>query len=408
MIRKIKVKFIALSMTALLVLLAVIVTGMNIINYNAIIADADDTLELLSQNKGTFPDFSGDKKSSIPRNMSQETPYETRYFSVLLDPDGDVKQTDTSRIKAIDTDAAIVYANSVLSGNQDSGFLEAYRFIVYKEGKLTRITFLDCGRKIDSFQRFLSSSILMALAGYILFFLVIVFFSNKILQPVTESYEKQKRFITDAGHEIKTPLTIIKANVDVLELEMGENEWLEGIQNQVSRLSTLTNDLVYLSRMEEAEDSMPLIAFPFSDVVLETASAFQALAQTQNKAFACSVQPMLTLVGNEKAIRQLVDILMDNAMKYSPEGGQVSLTVQKQGRQIRLSVFNTACAPVSKENLNRLFDRFYRMDTSRSSQTGGYGIGLSVAKAIVSAHNGKISATSKDGQSLEITVHFST
>ena len=137
----------------------------------------------------------------------------------------------------------------------------------------------------------------------------------------------------------------MKANVDVLEMEAGGNEWLEGIQTQISRLTTLTNDLVYLSRMEESADSMQMIPFPFSDVVSETASAFHALAQTQNKIFQCNVEPMLSLTGNETAIRQLVNILMDNAMKYSPEEGQVSLTVQKHGRQIRLSVFNSTCAP---------------------------------------------------------------
>lgn len=406
MIRKLKVKFVFLAMTALLILLAVIVTGMNIINYNSVIAEVDETLQLLSKNKGTFPDFVADPQQKVPHFMTIETPYETRYFSVLLSKEGHIIQTDTSRIKAIDAQTAVNYASSALETGKEKGFLENYRFVVYSEELATRIIFLDCARKLYDSHRFLLSSIWMAVIGYIVFFVVILFFSGKILKPVTESYKKQKRFITDAGHEIKTPLAIIKADTEVLEMEYGENEWIDAIQMQIQRLSALTADLVYLSRMEEADNAMPMIDFPFSDVVSETALSFQALAQTQNKTFVCNIPPMLSYVGNEKAIRQLVNILMDNAMKYSPEGGFLSLTVKKAGRQLCLSVLNTTQEPITKENLNHLFDRFYRTDSSRNSSTGGYGIGLSVAQAIVSAHNGKISAASKDGQSLEISIQL--
>lgn len=406
MIRKLKIKFVALSMTALFVLLVVIVTGMNILNYNSIIADADDTLALLSQNQGTFPDFLTDPQWKLPPFMTIETPYETRYFSILLDHSGTVLQTDISRIKAIDEKTAVGYAALALRSGEEKAFIENYRFVRNTEGFATRIIFLDCGRKLYSYQNFLFASIGMALVGYVAFFAVILFFSGRILKPVTESYEKQKRFITDAGHEIKTPLAIIKADADVLELEYGENEWLDGIQAQIRRLSSLIEDLVRLSRMEEAEDSLPMIEFSFSDVVSEAALSFQALAQTQNKDFLCQVPPMLSYVGNEKAVRQLVNILMDNALKYSPEAGTVSLTVRQQGRQLRLCVFNTTEEPIPKEDLDLLFERFYRADSSRSSKNGGYGIGLSVAKAIVSAHKGRISAASQDGSSLEITVQL--
>lgn len=403
MIKEIKIKFIILSMAALLVLLTIIVTGMNLINYNTVVTDADNTLSVLSKNQGKFPDF-GD--SGVPKHMTAETPYESRYFSVLLNKNNDVIQTDTSRIKAIDTNKAIQYATSVLTKSEQQGFIGKYRFLCCSEESSMRIIFLDCSRKIESFQSFLFASIFMALLGYIIFFFVILFFSGKIIHPVSESYEKQKQFITDAGHEIKTPLAIIQADADVLAMDIGESEWLEDIKKQTERLAALTNDLVYLSRMEESGDNMQMIEFPFSDVVEETALSFQSFAQTQDKIFKCNIQPMISLVGDEKSIRQLVDILMDNAMKYSPANGTVSITVQKQGRQIRLTVFNTVETPVPKEQLNLIFERFYRMDSSRSSQTGGYGIGLSMAKAIVSVHNGKIYATTRNSQSLEITAQF--
>lgn len=408
MIRQIKVKFIALSMAALLVLLAVIVTGMNAINYNSVVSDADETLSLLSKNSGRFPDFSDPDfiDRELPGHMTPETPYESRYFSVLLDGNSNVVQTDTSRIKAIDPNSAIEYAGAVVDSGKEAGFVGKYRFLCYVEENSTRIVFLDCGRKIDAFHDFLIASIGMALAGYAFFFFVILFFSGRIIRPVTESYEKQRRFITDAGHEIKTPLAIIQADVDVLGMDLEENEWLEDIRKQTRRLADLTNDLVYLSRMEESGSALQMIEFPVSDVVAETASSFQALAQTQNKTFRLDIQPMLSLVGDEKSIRQLVNILLDNALKYSPEGGEVSVSLHRQARQLRLTVRNTVREPIPKEQLPHLFERFYRVDSSRSAQTGGYGIGLSVAKAIVSAHSGKISAASPTPDSLEMTVQL--
>lgn len=406
MIQKIKIRFITVAMAALFVLLAVIVTGMNMINYISIVRDADIKLEMLSQNKGRFPEFSPDKRRPIPPGMTPETPYELRYFSVLLTETGELVHSDTSRIKAIDNASAVAYAKKALKEPGSNAFIGNYRFAMSAEGSVLRITFLDCSRDVYAFRSFLISSICMALVGYLIFFFVILFFSNRIIKPVTESYEKQKQFITDAGHEIKTPLAIIKADVDVLEMEYGENEWLDGIQAQVKRLSSLTNDLVYLSRMEETETKLQMIEFPFSDVILEAAQAFHAIAQAQGKDFRCDVEPMLSLNGNEKSIRQLVNILIDNAMKYSPEGGIVSLSVHAQNRSLCLSVFNTTIDPIEKQNLSHIFERFYRMDFSRSSQTGGYGIGLSVAKAIVSAHNGRISAATQDGHSLQINVQF--
>lgn len=406
MIRKLKIKFVLLAMISLLILLACIVTGMNIFNYNSVITEADGTLDFLSGNKGDFPDFDGEFPPILPPFMRVETPYESRYFSVLLDDSGKVLQTDTRRVKAIDVEDARVYGQRAFRTEKERAFLDDYRFARTAEGSLIRITFLDCGRQLYTYRKFLISSICMSGAGFLAFLAVIIFFSGKILKPVTESYEKQKRFITDAGHEIKTPLAIIKADADVLEMEYGENEWLDGIRDQIKRLSGLTSDLVYLSRMEEAETNLPMIEFPFSDVISETAMSFQALAQTQNKTFLCQIPPMLSYNGNEKAIRQLMGILLDNALKYSPEQGQISITVRKTGRQLCIEVCNTTTQPLTTEQLSHLFERFYRVDTSRSSQNGGYGIGLSVAQAITAAHSGKISATSQDGQSLEISVQL--
>ena len=404
MIGKLKIKFILLSMTSLFVLLLVIVAGMNAINYTSVCREADEILSLLSQNRGMFPDFEDNRGHPMPPGMSPELPYESRYFSVVLDDSGDVIYAETSRIFSVDTGTAIEYAQTVMVEGKRNGFLDDYRFLQISEDDTIRITFLDWGRKLDTFHSFLFTSVGIALAGFVIVFFVISFFAGRIIRPIAESYEKQKRFITDAGHEIRTPLAIITANVDVLEMDLGENESLEDIRQQTKRLTSLTNDLVYLARMEESEDSLLMIEFPISEVVLDAAMPFRTLAKTQDKEFVCRVQPMLSVRGNEKAIRQLVSILMDNAIKYSPSGGAIALSLAGKSRSVILTVCNTTETDVDPASLPHIFDRFYRMDPSRNSNTGGHGIGLSMAKAIASAHGGRIQAQTQDGHSFQITV----
>ena len=198
-----------------------------------------------------------------------------------------------------------------------------------------------------------------------------LFRSARIVKPFSENYEKQKRFITDAGHELKTPLTIIDADAEILEMDYGENEWLSDIQNQTKRLAELTNSLIFLAKMEEEQTKIPMLEFPISDMVEETVETFQALAKVQNKTLTSDIEPMLSLKGDEKAIRRLITILLDNAVKYSGEEGKISLTLKKQKNHIHLSVWNTT-EQISKEQIAHLFDRFYRTDESRNSETGGY------------------------------------
>ena len=406
MIRNLKRKFILLTMTSLFILLTVILVGMNLINYRAVVAEADDILTLLTQNKGTFPEFVPDHKGKLPFGMSPETPYESRFFSVLMHPNGEVIHIDTGRIASVDTETAVSYARDVLESGNKNGFIGNYRFIREQSDKLTSVIFLDCGSRMDAYRTFLFAGIVMSLVGYFIVFLVVVFLSGKIIRLIAESYEKQKRFITDAGHELKTPLTVINANIDLLEMELDENECLSDIRQQTKKLRSLTNDLVMLAKMEESETPMPMIDFPLSEIVADTARSYEKLAESQNKIFSLRVQPTLTLHGNDKSIERLVNILLDNAFKYSPCGGTVGIELLKQNKTMVLSVCNTVSDVIAREHLERVFDRFYRTDGSRNSETGGHGIGLSIAKAIVTAHGGKIQAWTHDGSSFGITAVF--
>lgn len=408
-------KFITVSMLSTLLVLTVIISIINILNYRKIIQDAESVLFVLSENDGHFPmEKSGPKQeepspkppaamSPNPRAMSPELPYESRYFSVLLDETGTILSVDTGKITAVDTAAASEYAAQVWNSGRTEGFLSNYRYLRQTAGARTRVIFLDCGRNLSTFRSFLISSILVSLLGLGSVLILVLIFSRIAMKPVSESYEKQRRFITDAGHEIKTPLTIIDANAEILEMEYGDNEWLQGIRRQTSRLTTLTNDLIYLSRMEEPDHPLPKLDFSISHLVEEMVQSFQPLAVAQEKSLASQITPLLSFYGQEDSIQQLLSILLDNALKYTPPHGSVEVILQKKGKSIHLLVRNTT-EMISEEHLSRLFERFYRTDSSRNSETGGYGIGLSIAKAITESHKGKITAETTDGHSLCIHV----
>ena len=415
MIQSLRKKLITATMLSLLLVLLVILGTVNIVTYSKTVADADGILALLSENQGAFPKQlppgMGRDNQRLDRpptrmGISPETPYESRFFWVTVDEDGTPVSTNMANIAAVDSETAEQYAKTVLSRKRDKGFLGAYRYLVSQKEAGIRIIFLDCRKSLDSFRITLLASFGMTAAAMLGVFVLLLFLSGRIVKPLAESYNKQRQFITDAGHEIKTPLTIISADADLLELEQGENEWLTDIRRQTQRLTDLTRDLIYLSRMDEEKPGVKFVAFPISDIVEETVQSFLAPATQQSKTLEVSIQPMLSLVGSEKDIRQLTTILLDNALKYSAHGSKITLSLGKDAKFLRLSVGNTIENPMSRENLNCLFDRFYRTDSSRNSSTGGYGLGLAIAKGIVTAHKGKIRGESPDAHTLVITAQF--
>ena len=410
MIKKLRKKLIFVSMFSLFIVLFVLIISIGILNYRKIVTDADHVLSILAENNGKFPEREEPKELPKPEKkfpeknllLSPELPYETRYFSAVVNEEGTVLSVEAGKIATVNEETIIEYAQEVLEKGKKKGFIENYRFLLNGTDTETHIIFLDCGRSLNTFRMFLFIAAFVSFLGFLAVFLLMIFLSAYIVKPFLENYEKQKRFITDAGHELKTPLTIIDADAEVLEMDFGENEWLSDIQNQTKRLTDLTNNLILLARMEEENMKLPMVEFPLSDMAEEVMGNFQTLAKAQNKFLHGKIQPMISMSGDEKAIRQLIGILLDNAVKHSDEKGEILLTLETQKNHILLSVYNTTDF-IDKKEIAHLFERFYRTDKSRNSQTGGYGIGLSIAAATVNAHKGKISAVTEDEKSLKIT-----
>lgn len=382
------------------------------------------------------------KENDLKRHgISPESQFDTRYFTVTINSKGDVENIDTSKIASVSSENAAEYAKKLWKsgkkGDGKSGFAESCKYLTVDEDGSTMYIFLSCQRELSTIKTYILASVGISVFGLVVVFVMIYFFSGKILKPVSESYEKQKRFITDASHEIKTPLTIIDANTEVIEMMEGENEWTSSTRKQVARLTSLTEKLVFLSRMDEEATKLEMLEFSLSDAILDTAEPFKTVARTKGKKLTIDVTDGILYTGDEKTIRQLVSILLDNAMKYSGcsnagfeksninktnlnkttqtqndcvttinQAPEIEISLKPSGRNRIITVWNTVdeTANIKKGRQDMLFERFYRTDTSHNSKTGGFGIGLSAAYAIVKAHKGKITAESKDGRSIKFTI----
>ena len=367
-------------------------------------SDGSETDSEITEEEGNQPDDEEEEEEDVLQSMSPETPFETRFFVVKFDTDGTVTSTDVSKVVSVDEALAQHYARVVLLGDDESGYLSTYRFMKSESDEGAICVFIDAYRELESVRSFVVASILITIIGIIMVFVLVVLMSKVALKPIIESYEKQKRFITDAGHEMKTPLTVISANTEIIEMENGDSQWTEGIKNQVSKLAALTEKLVILSKMEEGA-KLEMNEFSLSDAMFDTCDQYKSIAISAGVEFNVFIAESVTMVGNEGELRRCAALLLDNAFRYVNKGGRVDVRVQKLSRGVELKFSNTT-ESVEKGSLDRWFDRFYRTDLSRNSSTGGSGIGLSVVKAIVNAHGGNVKAFSQDGKTVEFTINI--
>ena len=335
--------------------------------------------------------------------VTAETAYETRYFYVRFTPDSSMIGYDLSHIAEVTKEEAESLGRTILKQKNKLGTYGNYRYYMHNtEGGATEIIFLNCATQQRSVNFILYISIFTLIAVLAGVTVAVWFMSKKIVKPFVDNLEKQKKFITDAGHELKTPLSIIDANAEVLKLTEGDNEWVDSIQNQTARLGSLVKKLVALSRSEEGLAEFQTERFSISDAAAETVSPFMILAEKNDLSLTSDIDPGIMFDGNEGSIRQLFGTLLENAIKYTPRGGEIKVSLKDRGK-IVFEIYND-CEEIDTEKIPSYFDRFFRADDSRSRETGGYGIGLSIAKAIVDKHRGRITASSRDGKSIAFTV----
>ena len=407
MFKKLKRRILLVSASSIFIFLIIFVFAINFINYQTVIKDTDLMINMLVVNKGHSPDPKPKPDNNKPGHTLPDAETELIYFTIIIESNNSVILYDKSESLNINYDFIKEYANYVLSKDDTKGFVNGYRYsFANKNPAMKTITFVDVSNTLNNLQSFLVSSIFIAALAFLVIFLILLFLADIIVKPFALNYEKQKTFITDASHELKTPLTIINTNIDILEMEYGENESLTDIHNQVNKLKDLTNDLVLLSRMEENNNKIDFIELPISDIVSDTVDSFKNIASSQSKTINNNIESLLSLNGEDKSIRQLISILLENAIKYSIENSTIDVKLYKHNRSIILSVTNDSLYELDKSKIHNVFDRFYRLDSSRNSNTGGYGIGLSVAKAIVNKHNGKIIAEIKNENKFQINVYF--
>lgn len=409
MLKKLQHRFVAIAMFALSIMFVVQMAAVNIINIYQRDSEVKAILKIIADNNGILP--SGhDSESSLSDYLNPfgkleiniETPYSTRYFVVEM-RNNVATRISTEHIAAVSDSAAYEYASQVYRQGPGFGTVGSYRYY-YKQGAEKSImVFIDVTRDLQISFALMSISTTVMFLTFLLILFPVWWLCKKALEPVKEAIDKQKQFITDAGHELKTPLAIISADAEVMELCQGENEWLTSIKKQTVRMNTLVKNLVELSKMGEEIDSTKHAVFDISEAVLDTASNFVTSAKASGKSFTFSAARDIKYLGNEDEIRQLISILCDNAIKYTNENGTIKLNLYKVGKNIQIDVYNT-CDYVDPQSAPRLFDRFYRADASRSRETGGYGIGLSIAKAIVDRHKGKIRAVTENTTAITFKV----
>lgn len=398
---KLRKKFIYFSVGIIAIVLLSIMAFVNVTNFYNLKRSSDELLKTLVENNGVMPSFKLNDNSKEEKTVYLKN-FSNRFFTVKTDNKKNVITVNTDDVFFTSASEAVEYAKDVLSSGKSRGYYGGFKYVVEntENGKL--IAFVDVVKDFDVFYSNLGNSVVISffVLGFVTFFSFVL--SKKAVAPMVQAYEKQNAFITDASHELKTPLAIINTSADVLEMESGESKWTGNIHKQVNRLNGLIGNLISLTKLEESDD-LDRLEFSLSDTLDDCVMDVKDYALSLDKNIVTDIEKDISFKGDEKLIRQVIGILLDNAIKYAREKSDINVKLTKQNKKIVFTVENEA-DNLEIKNYNILFERFYRADSSRNSKTGGYGIGLSIAQSIVLKHKGKISADSFDGEIIVFTV----
>lgn len=408
MIKRLRKRFIRIAMISVTIVVVILTVIVNVANFISTDSDLKEMLNLICENQGAIPvhtppedetgnqppeDAARDRIPGLPGGrFNQETPFSTRYFFIRFNGSGKIYGFGLEHIAAVSEEEIGEYAEVAMRHGLGYGYYSGYRYYVAKhsENRYTAV-FLDCYQEIRAVKLVAVWSVLADVVCIVLVYILVVLFSRKAIDPVVKSAESQKQFITDAGHELKTPITVIATSLKVLEMETGKQKWIDKAKAQTERLTELVNAMVELSRLDEEEPPLKFEEFSVSDVVQETAESFSDFSQAEGHELGICIQSGIRYRGDEYAIRQLVSILLDNAIKYAVEDSPIWFFVDKKRKGVSMQTLNQ-CEEMDPKDVDKLFCRFYRADKSRNKGVGGFGIGLSVARSIAEAHGGFVKA----------------
>lgn len=411
-IKELRYKFIIIATVSFFVVILFTAGMTRLASENSLRLQAGNALGIIVQNGGTMPEpdittehvHAGD----LIEGVLAEYTYSARYFSVIYDVYGKIKSVDVSRVASVSEREAIQYAEDARKQWESSPTLSMldlgevdtfyYRVATMDTGE-TIVAFLDCSFQMQVNREVGVTTIFICCVGIVISFFVVLFSSNRAIRPSIENARKQKQFITNASHELKTPLAVIRANTEVIEMLSGESEWTRSTMGQVDRMDGLVQNLVMIARSEEREDRSAVGEIDVSRVVAESVDPFRALAVADQIELVCDISSDVKLIADASAIQQLTTLLVDNAIKYCDKGGRVVVEVaQPRKGRVNLTVSNSFAKGETAE-FSRYFERFYRDDESHSDE-GGYGIGLSVAESICQRYRGWIRASWKNGMAI--------
>jgi len=425
-IKKLQIKFIVTVVLILTVIFFLILVGINMFNSHKTESLNELFLKELISNDGIMPnprksmgmEFSkfleiensnlDDKKRdyNLRKNLFSE-PFDFQnirnYFSVKISKTGEIISIVSDfPLHYTDIEVRNLVEAVFFSKNFDSTY-QGMRYMIAEKNYGYLAVFAETRAESNMQSRLYSISFVVFGISLVLSVFIAWLLSIWAVKPVRISFEKQRRFVGDASHELKTPLSVISTNMDVLVSEIGENKWTEYIQHEINRMSNLVKDLLYLAKSDDSKENFQFSEFNLSRTVMSVALPFETTLFESNKKFVLEIQENVNMLGIKQRIEQLVAILLDNAIKYSDEGGEIKLSLKSNGSKRLISVYNTG-EGISADNQKLIFERFYRIDSSRNRKTGGFGLGLSIAKNIVDLHKGKIQLNSEIGKYTEFVV----
>ena len=424
MIRRLRIRMTLMVIAVLILVSAGIVLATHLSNEQNIAAQAREALSVLAESGG-----SGETRKDNPPPKPDDEDDGNRFgrkndrrggrnmlpdirsggdvakaglsnsYTVTLNEDGSVASWTSDRSDLYSDEQIVDVTAAALAQGTDTGRIGTQ---FYRKTD-SRLTVLDARLDFLSASNALRSTILIAAASCVLLSLLAWLLIRRMVRPVEDAFNKQKQFVSDASHELKTPLAVISANAEVLEQDIGENEYLGYIRSEVRRTDTLVNSLLTLARLDKGAAETAMKPFDLSRALLDVTLPFESTVFEAGKTMETDIPEGIGCTGNEEQIKQLAVILLSNALKYSDEGGKIGVSLKARGKQREIRVFNTGDI-ISPEDREHIFDRFWRADPAHGRETGGHGLGLAIAKTITDAHHGKITVDSREGSGTAFTV----